>query len=74
MTNKRLYKMPTCSRIALRTTSSRSIQYGQIGTIGKVRDNSLIRASNLIVRIMPILIPKLRKVARRPFSLAMAFD
>jgi hypothetical protein len=46
-------------------------QYGQIGNF---RDNSLIRASNLIVPIMPTLRPKLRKVARRSFSMAMAFD
>jgi hypothetical protein len=40
-------------------------RYGQIGKSA---------ASNLIVPIMPILRPKLRKVARRPFSMAMAFD
>jgi hypothetical protein len=46
-------------------------QYGQIG---KFRDNSLIRASNLTLPIMPTFRPKLRRVARRSFSIAMAFD
>ena len=36
--------------------------------------SSLMRASNLTVPIMPTLRPKLRKVARRSFSMAMAFD
>ena len=35
---------------------------------------SLMRVSNLTVPIMPTLRPKLRKVARRSFSMAMAFD
>ena len=46
----------------------------QQGHIGKVPTSSLMRASNLTVPIMPTLRPKLRKVARRSFSMAMAFD
>jgi len=33
-----------------------------------------LRASNLTVPTMPTLRPKLRKVARRSFSMAIAFD
>jgi hypothetical protein len=35
---------------------------------------SLIRVSNFTVPIMPTLRPKLRKMARRSFSMAMVFD
>jgi hypothetical protein len=35
--------------------------------------SSLMRASNFTVPTMPTLRPKLRKVARRSFSMAMAF-
>src|SRR5262249_17110151 len=44
----------------------------QQGHIGRFATSSLMRASNLTVPTMPTLRPKLRKVARRSFSMAMA--
>jgi hypothetical protein len=44
----------------------------QRGQIGKI--SCLMRASNLTAPTVPTLSPKLRKVPRRSFSMAMAFD
>src|SRR5262245_57532996 len=44
----------------------------QDGQLGKLLDK--LRASNFTVPAMPTLRPKLRKVARRSFSIAIAFD
>ena len=49
--------------------------FDQLGQVGKVLDQlSLMRASNFVFPAMPTLRPKLRKVPRRSFSMAMAFD
>ena len=46
----------------------------QHGHIGKVRDELPDTRLKLNRPTMPTLRPKLRKVARRSFSMAMAFD
>src|SRR6266487_1907822 len=62
---------PTCSRSTRRTMSSGSTSTAKSG---RFSTSSLMRASNLTVPTMPTLRPKLRKVARRSFSMAMALD
>src|SRR5262249_40249036 len=51
--------------------NKRSNKHGKMGSLST---SSLIRASNFIVPIMPTLRPKLRRLARSSFSMAMAFD
>jgi hypothetical protein len=48
-------------------------RFDQLGQIGIFSTSSWIRASNFLVATAPTLRPKLRKVARRSFSTAMAF-
>ena len=59
------------SRSTRRTTSNGSTRTAKSG---KFSINSLIRASNFTFPTIPTLRPKLRKVPRRSFSTAMAFD
>ena len=49
-------------------------RFDQRSQLGEFPTNSLMRASNFIVPAMPTLRPKLRKVPRRSFSMAIAFD
>src|SRR5262245_51113787 len=63
--------MPSCSRTTRRTMSSGSTSTAKSR---RFSTSSLIRASNFTVPTMPTLRPKLRKLARRSFSMAMAFD
>jgi hypothetical protein len=63
--------MTNCSRSARRTTINGSIRTAKSG---KFSISSLMRASNFAVPPMPTLRPKLHKVPRRSFSMAIAFD
>src|SRR5262249_45221664 len=49
-------------------------RFHQHGQIGKPLDKLPDTRSNFIVPIMPTLRPKLRRLARSSFSMAMAFD
>ena len=61
--------MTTCSRSARRTMSSGSTRMARSG---RFSTSSLMRASNFALPTIPTLRPKLRKVPRRSFSMAMA--
>jgi hypothetical protein len=54
-----------------RTMSSGSTSTAKSGTFST---SSLIRVSNFTFPTIPTLSPKLRKVPRRSFSIAMVFD
>ena len=71
MASKRRCRMPTCSRSTRRTISSGSTSTAKSG---RFSTSSLMSHFNSTVPTMPTLRPKLRKVARRSFSTAMAFD
>src|SRR5262245_27899593 len=60
-------RMPSCSRTTRRTMSNGSTSTAKSG---RFSTSSLMRASNLAVPTIPTLRPKLRKVARRSFSMA----
>ena len=49
-------------------------RFDQPGQVGEALDQLVMRASNFTFPIIPTLRPKLRKVPRRSFSIAMAFD
>src|SRR5438445_497900 len=62
---------PSCSRTTRRTMSIGSTSTARSG---RFSTSSLMRASNFTFPTMPTLRPKLRKVPRRSFSIAIAFD
>src|SRR4051794_8896636 len=71
MASKRRCRMTICSRSVRRTMSIGSTSAARSG---RFSTSSLIRASNFTFPTMPTLRPKLRKVPRRSFSIAIAFD
>ena len=64
------------NRVASRPATPRSRRSGSTVATksGRFSTSSLMRASNFTVPTMPTLRPKLRKVPRRSFSMAIAFD
>src|SRR5512133_758665 len=71
MASKRRCRMTICSRSVRRTMSIGSTSTARSG---RLSTSSLMRASNFTFPTMPILRPKLRKVPRRSFSIAIACD
>src|SRR5262245_64063930 len=71
MASNRRCRMTICSLRTRRTTSSGSTSAARSG---RFSTNSLMRSSNRTLPTMPTLRPKLRNVARRSFSIAIAFN